>query len=491
MIKHFHIPFVVCVILWMETCPAQMRPHQGVSPLGQADCTSAAQLPAPTVPNGFGVNIHFRGEPRDSDLIANAGFKFIRMDLTWEAVEGKKGIYEFEKSGYDALTKGCSERGIRILYILDYSNRLYESDRSIRTEKGRRAFAAFAEAAAARYSRIGILWEIWNEPNIKLFWRPQPIVDDYCDLVKATATVIKKADKTGLVVAPATSTIPFGWLEDCFKKGLLQWIDAMTVHPYRPKRPETVIKDYYRLRELIKRYTPQGKEPPIISGEWGYSLINWDNSRITEQQQARYLVRMFLVNLYQNVSVSIWYDWKDDGTNSNEREHHFGSMTHDLKPKAVYLAGKILSSTLAGFSFDQRLDLGSDKDFALKMTKDKAEAIAVWTIGKEHKVTPPKESGDVRIIHFLGKESKTSPTEKDSDLELTILQKPQYLLIKGESSNPHWRAADNHSASSFCRSSIISAFVGRASIEPNFVQANAPAAEANLTASLTSSFTAQ
>jgi hypothetical protein len=424
MIKHLCISFVVCVISSTATYPAERRP--------QVDCTAVVQLPALTVPNGFGVNIHFRGEPRDLDLITDAGFKFIRMDLTWETVERRKGIYEFEKSGYDALTEGCSKRGICILYILDYSNRLYESDRSVRTEQGRRAFAAFAEAAAARYSGKGILWEIWNEPNIKLFWRPQPSVDDYCELVKATATVLKKADKTGLVVAPATSTIPFRWLEECFKKGLLKWIDALTVHPYRPQQPETVIKDYSRLRELIKRYAPQGKEPPVISGEWGYSLINWDSSRLTEQQQARYFVRMFLVNLYQSVSVSIWYDWKDDGTNPNEREHHFGTITHDLKPKAAYIAAKTLSSTLAGFSFDQRLDLGVDEDYAFKMIKDKAEAIVVWTTGQEHKVTLPKATGEVRVIHFLGKENKTSSTGEDSELELTISQNPQYLLIKDD-----------------------------------------------------------
>jgi beta-glucosidase/6-phospho-beta-glucosidase/beta-galactosidase len=176
MIKHNYISFAIWVFLGM-----------GVSP-----CTSAVQLPALTVSNGFGVNIHFRGQPRDLDLIADAGFKFIRMGLTWEAIEREKGVYEFEKSGYDDLTKGCSKRGIRLLYILDYSNRLYESDRSVRTEQGRRAFAAFAEAAAVRYCGNGILWEIWNESNIKLFWRPQPNVGDYCKLVKATAARLKK-----------------------------------------------------------------------------------------------------------------------------------------------------------------------------------------------------------------------------------------------------------------------------------------------------------
>jgi len=408
--------FALCVIVANTACTCDAAIGEALEP-----------LPNLTVPNGFGVNVHFRGWPRDLDLIADAGIKFIRMDLTWEAVERKKGVYEFEKSGYDALTKGCSKRGIRILYILDYSNRLYESDFSVCTDHGRRAFAAFAEAAAARYSGKAILWEVWNEPNIKQFWRPQPSIDNYCKLVEATADRLKKADPSGLVVAPATSTIPFSWLEDCFKRGLLKWIGALTVHPYRPQAPETVIKDYARLRELIKRYSPQGKQMPIISGEWGYSLINWDKTRLSEQRQAQYLVRMFLVNLYQGIPVSIWYDWKDDGTNPNEREHHFGTMTHDLKPKAAYLAAKTLSSALAGYYIDQRLELGSDKDFALKLARDKDRAIAVWTIDEEHDIILPIGPGQGMRIDILG--SKTGLSWKADGLKMSISESPRYLLI--------------------------------------------------------------
>ncbi|MHC4459937.1 MAG: cellulase family glycosylhydrolase [Planctomycetota bacterium] len=396
---------------------------------------AASPLPELTVPNGFGVNIHFRGEPRDLDLISDAGFTFIRTDLTWGAVEREKGLYEFEKSGYDALTKGCSKRGIRILYILDYSNRLYESDRSVRTEQGRRAFAAFAEAAARRYAGKGILWEIWNEPNIKQFWRPQPSVGDYCKLVEETAPRITKADPSGLVIAGATSTIPFNWLQQCFEKGLLKWIDVLSVYPYRPQAPETVIEDYVRLRELITRYAPIGdpalrehKKIPIISGEWGYSNLNWDKTRLSNDQQAQYLVREFLINLYQGIPVSIWYDWKNDGTNPNEREHNFGTVTDDLKTKAAYLAAKTLASTLKGYRIEKRLDLGSEKDFAFKLTKNGNEAVAFWTMGKEHEVTLPIRPGKGMRIDMLG--SKTSLRWQTDGLKLTVSQSPQYLLIK-------------------------------------------------------------
>jgi len=390
--------------------------------------TAPAALPELVIPNGFGVNIHFTGEPKDLDLIAEAGFKFIRMDFSWSGIEREKGTYNFERTGYDVLTAGCIKRGIRILYILDYSNRLYESEQSVRTPEGQAAFANFAEAAAKRYAGKNILWEIWNEPNIKQFWSPQPGVDDYCKVVEAAAPAIKKADPNALVVAPATSTIPFDWLESCFKKGLLNWIDALTVHPYRPQNPETVIKDYTRLRELIARYAPQGKSIPIISGEWGYSNVNWDNSRLSDEKQGQYLARMFLINLYQNVPISIWYDWKNDGPDPNEREHNFGTMTRDLKPKEAYIAAKILSKNLSGFSIKKRLDLPNDKDFAFVLKKDNSQALALWTTDADHEVTLPLPANQGTLVDMLGNKKEIS--WKQQGLKLTASQSPQYLLLK-------------------------------------------------------------
>jgi hypothetical protein len=391
---------------------------------------AAAALPELKIPNGFGVNIHFTGEPKDLDLIAEAGFKFIRMDFSWSGIERTKGVYDFEKTGYDALTNGCTKRGIRILYILDYSNRLYESEQSVRTDEGRAAFAAFAQAAVKRYAGKNVLWEIWNEPNIKQFWSPQPGVDDYCKLVEAAAQAVKKADPNALVVAPATSTIPFDWLESCFKKGLLNYIDALTIHPYRPQPPETVIKDYIKLREIIARYAPKGKTVPLISGEWGYSSVNWDSSRLSDQKQGQYLARMFLINLRQNVPISIWYDWKNDGPDPNEREHNFGTMTRDLKPKEAYIAAKTLSTILAGFSFERCLYLSPDKDFGCLLKKDNIEAIALWTTDKEHELTLSIKTGQGTLIDMLGNKKEIS--WKEQGLKLTVSQSPQYLLLKPE-----------------------------------------------------------
>lgn len=397
--------------------------------IGSFLCSSIIQasLPDLVIPEGLGVNIHFTGEPRDLDLIAEGGFKYIRMDFGWGGIEREKGKYDFIGTGYDALTEGCIKRGIRILYILDYSNKLYEPDRSVRTKEGRKAFAEYAAISAKRYSGKGILWEVWNEPNLKMFWNPQPSVDDYCALVEALSPGVKAADPSGMLVAPATSGIPMEWLEECFKKGLLKWIDAITVHPYRPHNPETVMGDYAKLRELIKKYAPQGKEIPVISGEWGYSLINWDKKPLSEEQQAQYLVRMYLINLYQNIPVNIWYDWKDDGLDPNEREHHFGTVTNDLKPKMAYLAAKTLAHNLKGYSIDKRIELADEKDFVFNLKNENYKAIVLWTSGQDHEVKLPIQAGKGVIINMTGDKKDIS---WDGDgLKITLTQSPRYLKI--------------------------------------------------------------
>ena len=232
------------------------------------------------------------------------------------------------------------------------------------------------------------------------------------------------------MVGGATSRIPLEWLEECFKKGLLNWIDILSVHPYRSQAPETVIDDYAKLRELIKRYVPVGKGMPVISGEWGYSNLNWDKTRLSEQEQAQYLVRMFLINLHQGIPISIWYDWKNDGTNPNEREHQFGTVRHDLNPKAAYQAAQVLSSTLAGYSISERLDLGSENDFAYRLTKSQNDAIAFWTLDRRHEVTLPVEPTEVTLIGIEGRSVVIN--WKAENLKLLAKQSPQYLLISSK-----------------------------------------------------------
>ena len=56
------------------------------------------------VPDGIGVNIHFTDpQPGEMKMIADAGFKWVRMDFAWNGTEREKGVYDFGQ--YDGLLR--------------------------------------------------------------------------------------------------------------------------------------------------------------------------------------------------------------------------------------------------------------------------------------------------------------------------------------------------------------------------------------------------
>ena len=388
-------------------------------------------LPSAVVPDGLGVNIHFTdARPGELEMLAATGFHWVRMDFSWGGTEQRPGEYDF--SAYDRLLAALETNKLRALFILDYGNALYEPDSAVATDAGRRAFSRWAAAAAVHFKGHGILWEIWNEPNIG-FWKPKPNVEDYAALALATAKAIHAAAPGEAVIGPATSGMDLPFLESCFKAGLLDWWDAVSVHPYRQSAPESAEADYQKLRGLIACYAPKGKSIPILSGEWGYSSA-WQN--FDQATQGQMLARQWLINLANHIPLSIWYDWHDDGTDPLEPEHHFGTVANAYhaggspiyQPKPAYLAAKTLTSMLQGFQFTKRLALGKPDDYALLFRKGEELRLAIWTTSPTPEPLRIRSSpGEFEVITHTGEHGETF-LANESGLAFTPTHAPQYLI---------------------------------------------------------------
>jgi hypothetical protein len=389
------------------------------------------------------VNIHFvRGHERDLDLIRDAGFKFIRMDFGWAGIEHQRGEYDF--SAYDELTSNLERRGLRALYILDYSNPLYEDEQLTKNPiTGREerntaspqhpesvaAFARWATASAKHFQGRRVIWEIWNEPNI-FFWRPKPDVTEYNVLASATAEAIREADPTATIVGPASSEFPWEFLEKFLQSEAIPYLDAISVHPYRGRPPETAVADYARLRGFIgKLATSESKRQlPIISGEWGYSS---HAKGVSQEAQAAYLVRQQLVNLLEGIPISIWYDWKNDGDDPKENEHNFGTVLPDLKPKPAYQAVKTLTRELEGFGIEHRFPTANTNDFVLSLTNAAGQKkLAAWTTTQTHTASVTL---DIPVHAVSGVDLSGVPVVTKvvgQSVETTLSEAPQYITLR-------------------------------------------------------------
>jgi hypothetical protein len=373
----------------------------------------SAQIPSPIIPDCVGVNIHFiTGHTLDLDLITNAGFKFVRMDFTWEGTEAKAGVYNW--APYDELTANLDQRGLSAIYILDYANALYEpmveshhpvGDKmpeqhlaSPRHPESVAAFGRWAAAAATHFHGRHILWELYNEPNGG-FWRPKPDVAEYTTMALAAAKAIRGAQPSATIIGPALATFDWKFIEYFLKSGVLEYIDGVSVHPYRSgsKPPETAAANYKKLRGMIDQNAPESRRGkiPILSGEWGYPS---DTKGVSLETQAAYAVRQQLSNLLNGIPLSIWYDLNNDGPNPADPEHNFGLMTSDLQPKPAYTALKTMMTELNGYRLEQRMDVATTNDFALVFVNNTdARKVAVWTLAAPRTISLGGSMGSLQV----------------------------------------------------------------------------------------------
>lgn len=386
------------------------------------------------IPYNLGIHTHMSESKVDVIGLKNNGFKIVRDDITWSRVEYKPNQYDFENSGYDDYNKELVKSGIRPYYVLGFSNKLYEENNSVITNKGREAYTKFVAKTASRYKNQNIIWEIWNEPNTERFWNPTfTSVEKYTDLVQSAAHAIRKNDPSGVIVAPALAEInqtSLYWLEETFKRGLLNNIDAISIHPYRGTPPETVISDYKLVKSLIAKYTK--KDISILSGEWGYSTgLAFYGIQLDQRQQCQYLVRMFLVNLYQEIPVSIWYDWKNDGQNKDDGEQNFGIREFDSSvPKESALGASTLFKMLSGYHYSKRIDLGNSNDYLLEfINKEDQLTYVYWTTEAEHSFLWPN-SMPVKGMETSMLGEKTKEIDTINNNTLWVSNSPMYLKVE-------------------------------------------------------------
>jgi polysaccharide biosynthesis protein PslG len=436
-----------------------MKPHRILNPIRRMNpnlalslallpsLVQAANLPPLVLPQGVGVNIHFTtGHERDLDLIAAAGFKFIRMDFGWAGIERVKGRYDW--SAYDRLTAQLEQRGIRPYYILDYSNPLYEHAVAVRNGRNGReyrelaspqhpdsiaAFARWAAAAGRHFQGHRVIWEIWNEPNGG-FWKPHANVEQYTALALATCRALREADPQATIVGPASSGFPWPYLDYFLKSGVLEYLDAVSVHPYRrySQPPETAAADYRRLRRLIERYAPTEakRHLPILSGEWGYAT---GTHGVSLETQGTFIARQQLANLLNGVPVSIWYDWMNDGPDPANREHNFGTVTSDLTPKPAYLAVQTLTRQLGGYHIDRRLAPADPNDYVLLLVNTgHKEKLAAWTTGAPHAIQLTLSRVRPSSVAVVNGKGESLPVKLDGPrLSLDLGPLPQYVTFAG------------------------------------------------------------
>ena len=196
----------------------------------------------------IGLSDRFRW-PSPTDLAKSLddavalGVGWLRVDLSWDEIQHQSPA-DSDWSAFDPLVDAAAARGLRLLPILDRTPpwvRPAGCDSDTCAPADPNQFADFAAAAARRYAPRGVrTWEIWNEPNIDIFWKPSPDLARYVALLRPTVAAIRGVDPGATMISGGLSsarTAPgriagLDFLRAFAALGGPGLVDAIGFHPY-------------------------------------------------------------------------------------------------------------------------------------------------------------------------------------------------------------------------------------------------------------------
>ena len=267
------------------------------------------------------------------NTIASLGISDIRDEQLWQAIEQQRGVYT-QPTRYANYMAKADSAGVTPLIELGFENSLYDKGYTPYTEEGRQAFANYAVEVLRQYHGQVKAVEVWNEYNGGTFVKGPATGDRayyYTEMLKDVYVAIKKEFPDVTVIGASAVTVPLPYLEGLFKQGALQYMDAISVHPYR-NEPEGVEAELDGLKALMAKY---GGVKPIYATEFGHKYPDAADA-------PGYMVKMATLMASEGVEKAYWYVFKDYGSYTN-----MGLYNENLQPNPALAAFTFLQANLA------------------------------------------------------------------------------------------------------------------------------------------------
>lgn len=264
---------------------------------------------------------------------AQSGTGLLRQTFHWSQLEYAKG--KFDYSIYDSYVGTVAAHGIRILPIL-FSPPAFHAKRGSRrgTYPPKRAanMARFARVMVNRYGPRGTYWranprvpklpirawQIWNEPNLPVYWPPSPSAKRYVALLRTVGRAIKRADRSAEIVTAGLPDSRLGtplrkYIRQLYRAGAKGAFDTLALNPYATTSAG-VLRSVSGVRRIMNR--SGDRRAKIWVTELGWSDTGPASPfRVGEDGQARRITQTFaaLARRRSRLGVRglVYYNWRD------------------------------------------------------------------------------------------------------------------------------------------------------------------------------------
>jgi hypothetical protein len=334
--------------------------------------------------NPFGVNTFLQDEvepakrERAVQMIADAGFHWIRQEFPWEDIEihGKGDFadrrhepYRSAWEKYDQIVELAERYDLEIIARLSnppaWSRAQGNDAGTFAPPDNLDDYGDFVEAVVRRYKDRIRYYQIWNEPNIYPEWGERPVSpEEYTELLKEGYTRVKQVCPECVVLSGALAqTIPLGprdmndfvFLQRMYDAGAGNYFDVLAMQGYglwsgpTDRRMRSRVLNFSRplyLREIMVRNGDADKPIWLTEMNWNAAPADLPDKpfgSVTPEQQARYAVLA-----YQRAQrewpwlgvVNTWFFKRATDTEQDQPMYYFRLVEPDFTPMPVYYALK-------------------------------------------------------------------------------------------------------------------------------------------------------
>ncbi|MDO9395175.1 MAG: FlgD immunoglobulin-like domain containing protein [Herbiconiux sp.] len=279
----------------------------------------------------------------DAKLMEDAAVHYAREEFEWNRVEPRNGYFDWAK--FDQAVAVARARNVEIVgklvYTADWASSAPAGTASAQARyyppKSMADWEDYVAQTVARYKDSVKVWEVWNEPNLDLYWKPSPDAAGYAGMLKATYATIKRLSPD--------STVLMGGLAGGFSEGFVNALisngagnsfDGIAMHMYVTGAPEpSIIDTWMNAAETYMARKLPGRSLWVT--EMGWSTCASCATKASEEQQAQYLARFMIDASNHGIRGVMWFNLREIGTSTNSIDN-YGLVERDGRVKPAYTA---------------------------------------------------------------------------------------------------------------------------------------------------------
>jgi Beta-galactosidase len=398
----------------------------------------------------------------DFEFLKKHDVKFMRISFGWDAIESTEGKYDW-LFWDDFVKMAVDEYGITLLpyicYVPQWSSTNPQDTMFFWNypPKDNKPWGDFIKALVNKYKDRIKTWELWNEPDIWIYW--QGSRKQFVDFMRVGAEAVREADPSAKIVFPGIAYDP-EFVKDLFKNwGMSKYFDIINMHNYYEtwhRHPIEEITNYVNeVYDVVWRY---GNNQPLWMAEVGYSTFR-KGARVSDSYNAYFeyehspeyqAIHLFktlaLVASTEKISAVAWYEIKDlppseNVIGDNDNNRYLGVAYPDHKPKqsanALQFFNKLFNKRYCNANDKIKVDrpVGSETVVNAFENEDGSFIVTTWiqtTVpgrngnDKSGMVKDTRKetisiqllsnlSGDVKLYDELGNKKEFSSVEKKAD----------------------------------------------------------------------------